>query len=370
MATKTFKYGHLWSKTSGATPNVADMIPGEIALNLYSGDTHIWSTDGVELIDLTSKIGGNGDELSVHAELVNGNKEFSSLVWIKDVTEEEKASLPANVQKRYRLVNAASGNVVTSAITTDDGTVVLPGNESEYIDIYKDSSIVEIYLGTNYDELTDGNKLPVIKKKVGDVVTDPDTGEQHTIDADDFQFLNYVYWSGGFSGETSGTSEYKLTKVDVSKFIVEGEFASGVTANAEGIVTGVVDTLSEKVISAWTDGSFGTPGTGVADADVLTVGEDGFKVDNIQKAIDAKHANVIFMNGYTSGVTEDVFGIASGDTIMAAIKKIEDKVFTNGDGNPTAEQIAANECNTGILFVEGSDDTVILSAGKFGDPQP
>ena len=363
MATKTFKYGHLWSKTSGATPNVADMIPGEIAINLHSGDTHIWSTDGVELIDLTSKIGGNGDERTVHAELVNGDKEFSSLVYLKDVTAAE--TLPANVYKRFRLVDADGNNIVTSARTASES-----GNTSDFIDIYKDSSIVEIYLGTKYDELTNGNELPVIKKQVGDVVTDPDTGEQHTIDADDFQFLNYVYWSGGFSGETSGTSEYKLTKVDVSKFIVEGEFASGVTVNAQGIVTGVVDTLSEKVISAWTDGSFGTPGTGVADADVLTVGEDGFKVDNIQKAIDAKHANVIFMNGYTSGVTEDVFGIVSGDTIMAAIKKIEDKVFSNGDGNPTAEEISGNTNNTGILFVEGSSETVILSAGKFGDPQP
>ena len=360
MATKVFKYGHLWSKTSGATPQVSDMIPGEIAINLHSGDTHIWSTDGVELIDLTSKIGGNGDERTVHSELVNGNKEFSSLVYLKDVTADE--TLPANVQKRYRLVDADGNNIVTSARTASESA-----NTSDFIDIYKDSSIVEIYLGTKYDELTDGNKLPVIKKAVGDDTGDPDHPK---VTADDFQFLNYVYWSGGFSGETSGTSEYKLTKVDVSKFIVEGEFASGVTANAEGIVTGVVDTLSEKVISAWTDGSFGTPGTGVADADVLTVGEDGFKVDNIQKAIDAKHANVIFMNGYVSGVTEDVFGIVSGDTIMAAIKKIEDKVLTNGDGKPTAEQIAANESNTGILFVEGSDDTVILSAGKFGDPQP
>jgi len=363
MATKTFKYGHLWSKTSGATPNVADMIPGEIALNLYSGDTHIWSTDGTELIDLTSKIGGNGDELSVHAELVNGNKEFSSLVWIKDVSNEE--TLPANVQKRYRLVNAASGNVITSAITADDGTVILPGNESEYIDIYKDSSIVEIYLGTKYDKLTDDNKLPVIKKKAGDVVTDPDTGEQHTIGADDFQFLNYVYWSGGFSGETSGTSEYKLTKVDVSKFIVEGEFASGVTANAEGIVTGVVDTASEKVISAWTDGDSSAAGVADGEVEVLTVGEDGFKVANIQTAINARHANVIKMNGYTSGVTEDVFAITSGDTVMQAIKKIEDKVLTNGDGKPTAEEKAAGTNNTGILFVENSDETVIFNAGTF-----
>ena len=61
-----------------------------------------------------------------------------------------------------------------------------------------------------------------------------------------------------------------MVHVDVSKFLVESEFASGVTADAIGVVHGVVDTKSE------------TNSSGTA---FLTVDADGFKVNGIKQEI-------------------------------------------------------------------------------------
>lgn len=86
-----------------------------------------------------------------------------------------------------------------------------------------------------------------------------------------YQCLEYVYLD--VSGETK--TEY----VDMSQLVLEAEFASGVTVT-DGVAHGVVDPTTEKVIVEYNT-------TGNTLADVLTVGEDGFKVANIQDAIDA-----------------------------------------------------------------------------------
>ena len=49
---------------------------------------------------------------------------------------------------------------------------------------------------------------------------------------------------------------------------------------------------------------------------------------------------------------------------MQAIKKIEDKLYSNGDGkNQTAAVADGN--NTGLVFIEGSDEIIRLKAGEF-----
>ena len=363
MATKTFKYGHLFSLNSGATPQASAMIPGEIALNLSSADTRMFAYDGTKVIDLGAKLGGQGDEITIHSEMVDGVKKFSSLVYVKEMTG---TTLPANVYKRYALVDNDGNNVVTSGTTEGQS-----GNTSEFIDIYKDSSIVEIYEGTEYDTVnedsgvikkyTEGEELPASAQTTG-----------HTaVTAEDFHYLNYVYYAGGFSGSTSGDSKYYMTQIDLSRYLTEGEFASGVTA-VNGVVTGVVDSTQDELIVEWTDGDASAAGvSSVTINSGLTVGESGFSLNRIQDAINAKHANTIPMNGYTSGETEDLFGITSGLTVMQSIKKIEDKLYSNGDGKPTEAELNAGTNNTGIVFVEGSNEIVILSAGKFGEePQP
>ena len=121
------------------------------------------------------------------------------------------------------------------------------------------------------------------------------------------------------------------------------DVASGETLD---VISGVVDDDSDIVVTKWND-----DGTSAATDDVLSVSEDGFKVEHIQEAIDAKHANTIKLNGFTSGLTEDLFEIMSGDTVTQAFMKIEDKLY--------------KDSKTGIIFDESSDDITILSAGTY-----
>lgn len=141
-------------------------------------------------------------------------------------------------------------------LTATDGTKL-----GDTIKIYKDSSIVEIYLGTSGDSVD--AKTGVITKLDGDK-----------------QYLNYVYF------KADGT--YEMTKINISVFITEQEFASGVTFDStENKVKGVVGSTSEKDSS---NNSF------------LTVGADGFKVDGIKGEIATK---INTLNATVSGESAD-----------------------------------------------------------------
>lgn len=198
-------------------------------------------------------------------------------------------------------------------LTATDGTKL-----GDTIKIYKDSSISKIYLGYSTDTV-DANT---------GVITSGTTGEA--------QSLNYVYH------KEDGI--YEMVHVDVSKFLAESEFASGVTADTNGVVHGVVDADSEKNES---------------NVDFLTVGADGFKVSGIKNAIDTKinaldvtgdtaqsgkyitHINeedgkieiggradiaAAPLNGYTKGTAPANSAITSADTINQALAKLEHQV--------------------------------------------
>lgn len=140
-------------------------------------------------------------------------------------------------------VTPSSTNVKEEYILkATDGTQL-----GESIKIYKDSAYKEIYLGTSADTIN--TTTGEITKQEGDK-----------------QSLNYAYM------KDDGT--YDLVKVDVSAFLSESEFKSGVTATNH-IVHGVVDPQSEK-------DSQETP------VNFLTVGADGFKVSGIKDEIDRK----------------------------------------------------------------------------------
>ena len=137
------------------------------------------------------------------------------------------------VSESKDFINA--NDVKLSAVTPSSTTVkeeyaLYNGNGDQLgnsIKIYKDQSLVSITLEDN-----DGSG---------------NTG----------QYLKYTYIDA--SGETASTY------VNVSKLLVEAEFQSGVTADSNGIVHGVVDSASERF---------------------LTVGANGFKLSGVQDAID------------------------------------------------------------------------------------
>ena len=395
---KTFKYGHLYSLTSTTAPNGSSMIAGELALGLKSGEEKLWAYDGTNVIDLGKALGGViGDEKTIHREVIAsgadaGKKQFSTLLRMKKITSAdtaEWAAIPANVKDRYKLVDVDGNNISYSGVS------------SEYIDIYKDSSIAEIYLGTEYDTV-DSTTGEITKYQIDDVV------DGHIIVEEDFQFLVYVYQN------TSG--QYAMTKINLRDFLVENEFESGVTVT-NGIAHGVVDPTTE----AGRDGNA-----------FLTVGADGFKVDGIIDEIEKEISDLdATVSGVTSGnhitlIVEELDGklVQSGFTfeendiasqslldelsgkavteIASSNNSITTTASTNSDGTveydiltdaskiqmsgyvsslddvfAIVESLSVTDAIqkiedsvemddvTGILFYEGSDDTVVLNAGTF-----
>ena len=178
-------------------------------------------------------------------ELATDAKEYS----IKQIT----TGLSTNVKEAWGLFDAENNQ---SGAT---------------ISIYKDSAYKEIYLGTSADTIN--TTTGEITKQEGDK-----------------QSLNYAYM------KADGT--YDLVKVDVSAFISESEFASGVTAT-DHIVHGVVDPTSETF---------------------LTVGANGFKLSGVQDAIDSAY----------EGLDATVTGTTSGNHISITIEELDGKLVQSG----------------------------------------
>ena len=220
------------------------------------------------------------------------------------------------------------------ALYATDGSIL-----GDHIKIYKDSSIVSITLENN-------------------------DGSGHT-----GQYLKYTYIDA--SGDTQSTY------VDVSAFLVEAEFASGVTADQSGIVHGVVDSTSEKDSN---NDSF------------LTVGANGFKVDGIKDEIDAKiaaldktddaavagqyvaaiqeadgivsvktRANVsdAVLTGYAKGEKPASTAIAATDDVKGAIAKLEHQI-DDAKAAATTKVVEGTDAgnNMTIVSATGADNSV------------
>lgn len=168
--------------------------------------------------------------------------------------------LPATVKERYQLLDSNDTQIGVN------------------IDVAKDSHIVSITYIT-------------------------DSGDTH------YQNLKYEYIDA--SGNT------QTTYVDMSQLVLEAEFASGVTADASGIVHGVVDPASEK-------DSQETP------AAFLTVGANGFKVSGIKDEIDRK-INALDANesGATNYIKVEV-DQADGKITGVTVSDIKAVVATSG----------------------------------------
>ena len=195
------------------------------------------------------------------------------------------------VSESKDFINA--NDVKLSAVTPSSTTVkeeyaLYNGNGAQLgdsIKIYKDQSLVSITL-----EDSDGSG------KTG-------------------QYLKYTYI------DVNGVTQ--STYVNISSLLVEAEFKSGVTADSNGIVHGVVDSASESF---------------------LTVGANGFKLSGVQDAINSA------INGLDStGTTSEFHAITS---------------ITITDGKIT-EVGQTDKINSAITSV--SAETIDLSGVKNAD---
>ena len=176
------------------------------------------------------KTGGDKTTLTAQETLEHLQGEIKAVesAAAKYSIDEVKDGLEANVAKRYKLTQTINGASSQAGVN---------------IDIPKDSSLIEVYLGSSEDTI-DAASGNVTKNKV-----------------EDPQSMNFVYHLED--------GKYSLTKIDVSKFLSESEFADGLNVNG-GKVSVKRDDTSEAF---------------------LTVGAAGIKLSGVQDAINtAKEA--------------------------------------------------------------------------------
>lgn len=278
---QTLGDGEFWASTYGTAPNAKSILA-------FKRDTGITIFDiesiGGNIIAGLSKIATSGlasdattnpipsSSTSVAVEGSNAADQIASLATtlktVQDnaskykmvaLTPQEIAALSdENVKEAYKVVSYQGVETAQTVYTQVGDTVK----------IYKDSSLLESYLGSDAD--TVNASTGVVTKYAYELISNPTT--KVTKEAYDAlstegkalyqpinsQSLNFVYQL------VNGT--YSLIKVDVSKFLAESEFKDGLEVSSSGEVSIKVDVNSDEYIS---------------------VSENGLKLTGIKKALDS-----------------------------------------------------------------------------------
>ena len=264
----------------------------------HEGSDITGGTVGIDYLPTSTEVNSSSDNTTMPTSkavydavsgVVNGLDKAESSVqgqFVRTVIQENGL---VSESKDFINVNDVKLSAVTpSSTTVKEEYALYNGNGAQLgdsIKIYKDQSLVSITLEDN-----DGSG------KTG-------------------QYLKYTYID--VNGDTQSTY------VNISSLLVEAEFKSGVTADSNGIVHGVVDSASESF---------------------LTVGANGFKLSGVQDAINSA------INGLDStGTTSEFHAITS---------------ITITDGKIT-EVGQTDKINSAITSV--SAETIDLSGVKNAD---
>ena len=288
-------------KSTDKTVTITDNSGKDLAVNI----------DGTTLVK-NSSTGVISSDLKVIKVIPSGTAGTDEVV---------DSNLATNVKEAYRLVYGNS----TTAI-------------GQQINVYKDSSLKEVYLGASTDTIN--ASTGVITKNT---VTDP-------------QSMNFAYQLA------DGT--YSLVKIDVSKFLTDSEFSDGLQVNG-GVVSVKKDTSSGKVrIAATPSGVTPDSADDTGLVDVLTVSSNGVKVDNIQAAI-----NYAVQNSSTSlaiSAEGDNYITAAVDAnnnkkinVTADVQSLTATAGTPGvydsTGTQTTAPVAGTLSGTADSLADGSD---------------
>ena len=266
---QTLGDGEFWASTYGTAPNAKSILA-------FKRDTGITIFDiesiGGDIIAGLSTIARSGlasdattnpipsSSTSVAVEGSNAADQIASLATtlktVQDnaskykmvaLTPQEIAALSdENVKEAYKVVSY-QGDETAQTVYTQVGDTVK---------IYKDSSLIESYLGSDADTVDAStgvitkyayelisNPTTKVTKEAYDVFSTEDKALYQPINS---QSLNFVYQL------VNGT--YSLIKVDVSKFLAESEFKNGLEVSSSGEVSIKVDDNSDEYISVSENG--------------------------------------------------------------------------------------------------------------------
>ena len=266
---QTLGDGEFWASTYGTAPNAKSILA-------FKRDTGITIFDiesiGGDIITRLSPIARSGlasdaktnpiagSSTSVAVEGINAADQIASLATtlktVQDnaskykmvaLTPQEIAALSdENVKEAYKVVSYQGVETAQTVYTQVGDTVK----------IYKDSSLIESYLGSDAD--TVNASTGVVTKYAYELISNPttkvtkeaydafSTEDKALYQPINSQSLNFVYQLA------DGT--YLLVKVDVSKFLVESEFKNGLEVSSSGEVSIKVDDKSDEYISVSENG--------------------------------------------------------------------------------------------------------------------
>lgn len=296
--------------------------------------------------DLRTTVAAN-QVVAEDASIVVGTKDGKTSLKVGVADGEHVLSINGGLKTDIKLVEVADGLDANTAkaykLQGTDGTQL-----GAQINIPKDSSLKEVYLGTT-----------------GDTV-DASNGTVTKAESTDPQSLNFVYHL------ENGT--YSLTKIDVSKFLTESEFKDGLVV-ADNVVKVKVDTASEKFLSVGADGVklSGVQGaidtakaaaTTVVDAAAgthISVSEskeaDGHKKYTVSDNVNGGNVK---LDGYVDTVKGS--NPAATDTVNSAISKLFN-LITDGGTNAAAIKNELDTVENAIGL--GTDGTKVASKGNY-----
>lgn len=238
----------------------------------------------------------------------------------------------ANADGSINVTTGATGTDINVNIKSGEHVLAKDGNAGLYTNIALSSitpsstTVKEEYQLTATDGTKLGDSIKIYKdSSLVSITYITDPADAH------YQNLEYVYIDA--SGNTQ--TEY----VDMSELVLEAEFASGVTADASGVVHGVVDPTSETF---------------------LTVGADGFKLSGVQNAIDTA-IQALDVTGDTAVAGQYVAAIEETDGVVAVKTRanVSEAVLNNYAKGSDATAVAATDTvNQAISKLENQVDAV------------
>lgn len=309
-----------YSKDTDATGAIGSTDTINTALSKLENKTAaitVASADKTVTIDTT----GSNTDLAVNIDnttLVKDGTDgtISSALKVYKYSAAEAAALGANVNEAYQL--QAGG--------TTKGTAI-----GDVIKIYKDSSLVNIYLGHVDDRLTNADA----QGESSDTAITNGTG--------DTALVYVVQLANG---------KYKLAAVNVESFLQESEFGNGLDVTNH-VVSVKIDSTSENFLTV---GSGGVKLSGVQTAitsaiealdvttDTAVAGKYVAAIEETDGVVAVKsRANVseAVLNNYAKGSTGTA--VAASDTINQAIGKLENQIDNAGAASKTTlTEVAAD----------------------------
>ena len=261
----------------------------------------------------------------------DGNGGLYTDIKISGATEQELVGLGANVKEAYKLLDSKGGQL------------------GDWIKIYKDSALKEVYLG-HVDDALASDSSPVVTSGTGETA------------------LCFIYYTVD--------GKYQLVAVNVESFLQESEFKDGLLVDNHQVKV-KIDADSEKdsqntPVSFLTVGPDGLKLSGVKDEikrkiealDVTDAAEDGKYVSAVNETdgkVSMTRANVsdAVLNGYEKGVKPASTVITATDKLKDAIAKLEHQI-DNAKAAATTKVVEGTDAGNNMTIVPttGDDESV------------